>query len=223
VSLRESTRPKTCWRSTWPPSELWWKAVTSPLAGKVGSSDLPRKRGRWRALGAPAKSKTSWGRAPDGGVPQATTTLYRAGLLTGWVVTETCSRHRVPVPKLETRIARDLRRGMNRTEWRVWIRLRGRQVEGAKFRRQHPIGPYFADFYCPASRLLVEVDGPFHSDDVPTAYDQRRTAWLEADGYHVIRFLASEVDDDLDTVVDGIRAAILEWASPSGASRHLPR
>jgi very-short-patch-repair endonuclease len=154
-------------------------------------------------------------------VPQATTTLYRAGLLTGWVVTETCSRHRVPVPKLETRIARDLRRGMNRTEWRVWIRLRGRQVEGAKFRRQHPIGPYFADFYCPASRLVVEVDGPLHGDDVPTAYDQRRTAWLEADGYHVIRFLASEVDDDLDAVVDGIRAAILKWASPSGASRHL--
>jgi very-short-patch-repair endonuclease len=112
---------------------------------------------------------------------------------------------------------------MTQTEWSVWLRLRGRQVEGQKFRRQHPIGPYFADFYCPAVRLVVEIDGAFHGDDEPTPYDQRRTAWLEADGYHVIRFFTGEVEEDLDAVVDGIRAAILQWSSPSGASRHLPR
>ena len=60
--------------------------------------------------------------------------------------------------------AQQLRREMSRTEWRLWFRLRGRQLMGRKFRRQVPIGPYFADFACLEARLVVEVDGEHHGD-----------------------------------------------------------
>jgi very-short-patch-repair endonuclease len=98
---------------------------------------------------------------------------------------------------------------MNQTEWRVWDRLRGRKVGGWKFRRQHPIGPYFVDFYCPSARLIVEINGPAHDEDAGWAYDQRRTAWLEAEGYRLIRIPVEDVDEDLDGVVDAILGALL--------------
>ncbi len=68
---------------------------------------------------------------------------------------------------------------MSGTELRIWIRLRGRKLDGWKFRRQQPIGEYYVDFYCPAAKLVVEIDGPTH-DYTPSAYDMRRQAWLEA-------------------------------------------
>jgi very-short-patch-repair endonuclease len=93
---------------------------------------------------------------------------------------------------------------MTGTEWRVWLRLKGRQLAGWKFRRQHPIGPYVADFCCLAARLVVELDGPEHGNDPAEAYDQRRTEWLESEGYRVMRLPVSLVDDDLDSVIDSI-------------------
>jgi very-short-patch-repair endonuclease len=98
---------------------------------------------------------------------------------------------------------------MNQTEWRVWDRLRGRKVGGWKFRRQHPIGPYFVDFYCPSARLVVEINGPSHDGDAEWAYGQRRTKWLEAEGYRVMPVTVEEVDEDLDSVVDSILGALL--------------
>jgi len=93
---------------------------------------------------------------------------------------------------------------MSGTELRVWIRLRGRKLDGWRFRRQHPIGPYYVDFYCPAAKLIVEIDGPIH-DYSNDAYDMRRQAWLEAEGFRVIRFTARDVDDEVVDVVDAIR------------------
>ncbi len=92
---------------------------------------------------------------------------------------------------------------MSGTELRVWIRLRGRRLDEWKFRRQQPIGEYYADFYCPAAKLIVEIDGPIH-DYSPDAYDMRRQAWLEAEGYRVIRFTARDIDDNVADVIDAI-------------------
>ena len=89
---------------------------------------------------------------------------------------------------------------MTEVEWFVWSRLRGRQVGGYKFRRQVPIGPYFADFFCPLARLVVEIDGEGHEAE----RDDRKTAWLEREGYRVLRFLAWDVDDSIDDVMDAI-------------------
>jgi very-short-patch-repair endonuclease len=117
--------------------------------------------------------------------------------------------------------AQKLRRDMNQTEWRVWDRIRARQVAGWKFRRQHPLGPYFVDFYCPAARLVVEIDGPTHGEERQWAYDDRRTEWLKQQGYEVLRFWTADVDESLDDVVATISVA--RRTAPSGASRHLPR
>ncbi len=77
---------------------------------------------------------------------------------------------------------------MNATERLIWSRLRDRKVDGWKFRRQQPIGPYFVDFYCHAARLAVEIDGPVHWDEARAAYDLRRQAWLESEGNRCFGF-----------------------------------
>ncbi|WP_374299827.1 endonuclease domain-containing protein [Ferrovibrio sp.] len=86
--------------------------------------------------------------------------------------------------------ARALRRTMTDAERRLWSLLRGRQLNGFKFRRQHPVGRYILDFACIERRLAVEVDGGQHAD---TNSDRQRTAWLEAQGWQVIRFWNSDV------------------------------
>ena len=63
---------------------------------------------------------------------------------------------------------------------------------GLRFRRQHPIGPYVADLFCPSARLVVELDGYFHSDPARIRRDEARTAWLRAAGYRVLRFRDSD-------------------------------
>jgi very-short-patch-repair endonuclease len=77
-------------------------------------------------------------------------------------------------------------------------------MAGLKFRRQVPIGPYFADFACLTARFVVEVDGEGHDVD----RDDRRTAWLESQGYRVFRVGAHEVDESIDDVMDSIFDAL---------------
>jgi very-short-patch-repair endonuclease len=86
------------------------------------------------------------------------------------------------------------------------LALKSRKVAGAKFSRQIPIGPYFADFMCRALRLIVEIDGPSH--DLTWEKDERRTAYLNAQGYRVIRFTNEEVRTNLDGVVAAIADAL---------------
>ncbi len=88
--------------------------------------------------------------------------------------------------------ARWLRNNMTETERRVWSRLRGRQVGGYKFRRQVPVGPYVVDFMCVSDRLAVEVDGPHHEDEEA---DKRKTKFLQAHGYRVLRIPVGDVDE----------------------------
>ena len=82
------------------------------------------------------------------------------------------------------------------------------ETSGTHFRRQVPIGPYVADFACLASRLLIELDGSQHGDRANKAKDDKRTRWLELEGYRVIRFWNNDIAENLDGVLDTIHAAL---------------
>jgi very-short-patch-repair endonuclease len=84
---------------------------------------------------------------------------------------------------------------MTASEMRVWQYLRRRQVDGWKFRKQAPIGEYIVDFYCPAARLVVELDGSSHNEH-KFVHDKRRQAWLESKGYKVLRISAGYPKQD---------------------------
>ena len=100
----------------------------------------------------------------------------------------------------ETMRARELRRNMTQAEWRVWSRLRRRQLAGLKFRRQVAIGPYFADFACLSARLVVEIDGAGHEEE----RDSRKTAYLRSQGFRVARFPVADLDESIDDVIEAI-------------------
>jgi very-short-patch-repair endonuclease len=104
--------------------------------------------------------------------------------------------------------AQELRREMSGTEWRLWYRLRSRQLLGHKFRRQVPIGPYFADFACLEARLVVEVDGEHHGDQL--VYDARRDHSLGELGFRVLRFWVVEVDENIEGVIETIADALVQ-------------
>jgi very-short-patch-repair endonuclease len=102
--------------------------------------------------------------------------------------------------------ARELRRSPTLPEGLLWQVLR-RRPDGFKFRRQQPIGWYIVDFYCPAARLIVEVDGESHSMRGRPEHDARRDKWLRSKGLRVVRFSAGEVMKDLESVVTMIMLA----------------
>lgn len=102
--------------------------------------------------------------------------------------------------------ARELRRNQTEAELRLWGILRGRRIANAKFRRQVPIGPYIADFVCREVGLIIEADGGQHSDQV--AYDTRRTAWLEAQGYDVLRCWNMDILEETDGVIERIASEV---------------
>jgi len=105
---------------------------------------------------------------------------------------------------MSTNRARDLRANMTDAERKLWSRLRREQIDGHRFRRQMPIGPYIVDFVCLASRLIIEVDGGQHSAE----RDARRTAWLESQDFHVLRFWNNDVLGNLDGVIQTIEDAL---------------
>jgi len=89
--------------------------------------------------------------------------------------------------------AKALRKRMTPAEKLLWINLRNRKLSGYKFRRQHPIAIFVADFYCHEKRLVVEVDGGIHLDRDRIDYDRNRTMALNDLGIEVIRFTNEEV------------------------------
>jgi very-short-patch-repair endonuclease len=111
-------------------------------------------------------------------------------------------------------LARRLRLTPTEAETRLWSHLRRKQLEGFRFRRQHPLGPYVVDFFCAANKLIVEVDGGQHAEDSDV-----RTKWLEAHGYRVIRFWNNDVlantEGVLLMILDALRALPPSLTSPS--------
>src|SRR5450631_197339 len=114
--------------------------------------------------------------------------------------------------------ARRLRRDMTIAETILWRGLRNRG-NGAKFRRQVPIGPYVADFVCIAGRLIIELDGPPHDEAEQRLHDVSRDAWLRAQGWRVLRFSNDLVIGGGNIVLDEIRKAIGEAVPPSSDPR----
>ena len=100
---------------------------------------------------------------------------------------------------------RDLRRNATDAEKLLWHRLRDRQINGAKFRRQVPIDRYIADFVCFDARLIVEADGGQHTPET----DARRTAALEAAGYKIIRFWNNDILRNTEGVLETIRQELI--------------
>jgi very-short-patch-repair endonuclease len=103
--------------------------------------------------------------------------------------------------------ARELRRALTPAEQRLWQYLRSGQLAGYGFRRQHPVGPFIVDFFCPAVKLVIEVDGDSHAEQAE--HDAERTRWLgEQKRYRVIRFTNEEVQHNIEAVVDAIGAVV---------------
>jgi very-short-patch-repair endonuclease len=100
--------------------------------------------------------------------------------------------------------AKKLRANTTPHERALWRALKELPIEGAHFRRQAPIGRYVVDFFCPAKRLIIELDGGHHNDDATAERDKARQAWLEQEGYRVIRFWNSDLTADLNAVMERI-------------------
>jgi very-short-patch-repair endonuclease len=100
-------------------------------------------------------------------------------------------------------LARHMRRNPSMTERQLWRLLRDRRLGGMKFRRQVPIGPYIADFICLGERLIVEADGPLHDPE----HDAERDAWLDSQGFKVLRFANALIADNSQAVFSAILAA----------------
>jgi very-short-patch-repair endonuclease len=114
--------------------------------------------------------------------------------------------------------ARRLRRSHTTAESKLWRHLANRQTGGAKFRRQHPIGPYIVDFASLEHGLVVEVDGGHHDLTTMTKADDVRTSWLELNGFTVLRFWNNEVNDNIEGVLHVITTSVTAGGSPSPQS-----
>ena len=101
---------------------------------------------------------------------------------------------------------RSLRRNQTEAERHLWYRLRLRQVDSFRFRRQRPIGPYVCDFVCLSASLVVELDGSQHAEQM--AYDRQRDAFLKARGFRVLRFWNEDVLRRTETVLNTIFEAL---------------
>jgi very-short-patch-repair endonuclease len=104
--------------------------------------------------------------------------------------------------------ARRLRQSLTGPEVGLWQHLRRRQLGGYRFRRQHPVGPYVLDFYCPEARLAVEIDGAAHGHPDQIWHDMRRDEWLLARGIHTLRLPSSWLKSPaavLDNILDELR------------------
>ena len=108
----------------------------------------------------------------------------------------------MPLSESPQRNARRLRREQTDAERILWMHLRDREMRGAKFRRQHPIGSYFADFCSTERRLIVELDGAQHLER--SREDEVRTSFLESEGYRVLRFWNSQVLESVEEVLGAI-------------------
>jgi len=109
--------------------------------------------------------------------------------------------------------SRRLRAESTDEERKLWRHLRAKQFEGFKFRRQHRIGPYFADFCCIARRLIIELDGGQHAEAEQERMDALRTAHLSEQGYRVMRFWNEQVNRELENVLEAIYAALTDSES----------
>ncbi len=117
-----------------------------------------------------------------------------------------------------------LRQNETQAEIKLWHALKRLNLKGSHFRRQMPIGTYIIDFACPAARIIIEVDGSQHSGGPTLSHDLKRTAWLSAEGYRVLRFWNNDVLQNPDAVLDAIYAELYgALAAESRTLKHKRR
>jgi very-short-patch-repair endonuclease len=118
-------------------------------------------------------------------------------------------------------LARELRNNPTDAERLLWSRLRLWQLDGHKFRRQQPLGPYIVDFVCPEKRVVVEVDGGQHAQDA--SLDAKRDRWLRDEGFVVLRFWNNDVLKNIDSVKEQVYKTLQSTPylnpSPQGGRR----
>ncbi|HEX7850205.1 MAG TPA: DUF559 domain-containing protein [Sphingomonas sp.] len=113
-----------------------------------------------------------------------------------------------PVRRQISQHASQLRRDRTEAEEKFWQAVRNRQIDGFKFRFQHSLLPYIADFACLDAMLIVEIDGGQHSQE----RDAARTAFLESEGFEILRFWNNDVLGNLDGVIHVVREALIRRA-----------
>jgi very-short-patch-repair endonuclease len=121
------------------------------------------------------------------------------------------------MPALIQKRAQDLRKNMTVAEKKLWNQLRQRQLGGFRFRRQVPFGNYIVDFACFEPKVIIELDGSQHAQQIN--YDVKRTKYLEMLGYKVLRFWNNEVISEIDAVLQTIWNNCIPPIRPIG---HLP-
>ena len=114
------------------------------------------------------------------------------------------------------KFAKRMRHQPTNAETLIWTALRGARLQGFKFKRQQPIGPYIVDFVCFEHTLIIEIDGGQHGDEVSA--DQARSNWLQAQGFTVLRFWNNEVIERKGDVMESIIRALREYPSPQPLS-----
>jgi very-short-patch-repair endonuclease len=107
------------------------------------------------------------------------------------------------------KFAKNLRKNVTNTEKYLWKHLRGNQIEGYKFRRQHPIGKYIVDFVNLERKIIIELDGGQHLENKK---DKLRDKWLEEQGYEILRFWDNDVFNNIEGVLEVVKEKLL---SPS--------
>lgn len=108
------------------------------------------------------------------------------------------------VPQRQRKNAKAMRHVMTEAELKLWNELRAHRLMGLGFRRQVPIGPYIVDFACSSHRLIVELDGSQHAQAEQAEHDAARTAFLQANGWTILRFWNDDVVRDMDNVCQNI-------------------
>jgi very-short-patch-repair endonuclease len=191
--------------------------ATARIKSRVSRRRNSRRRNPRRSGSAPAsarrKSRCATGRIKRCRPKTAATLLPSpggggsAGVASRGGVT-LMAGSRVLIKRSRLARARSLRAATTPTEILLWRRLRGIETKGTHFRRQVSIGPYVVDFACMAAYLVIELDGFQHNEDARRAKDERRTRWLESEGYRVIRFWNNDLMQNMEGVLETIYAAL---------------
>jgi very-short-patch-repair endonuclease len=141
--------------------------------------------------------------------------LEKSGKLDGFGRSPgTMSPNRPLSPGVKAR-CRSFRNQSTEAEKQLWAYLHNRQLDGIKFRRQHPVGNYVLDFYCPEANLCIEVDGSGHLDPEQIQHDLERTRFLQEQGIRIIRFWNTDIFDHMDVVLDVIAKEVLLNKKPT--------
>lgn len=114
---------------------------------------------------------------------------------------------------------KELRNNLTKAEAVLWLRLKNKSFHGYKFRRQHSVGAYIVDFYCPELRLAIELDGSQHYQPDHQRYDQHRDAFLASSGIHVIRFTNYDLLHHRDLVLKALGGIVVRRGE---LLHHLP-